>query len=110
MEEYLLLPPVVFIISLIAIWFFVRLAKHIEHPAVPVKGKEKPYACGEDIQASKAAPEYKSFFAFAVFFTILHVAGLMIATWATASVAKCCLLGAGYIVIVGITLAMLFAD
>jgi NADH-quinone oxidoreductase subunit A len=43
-------------------------------------GKGKPYACGEDCYDHRIHPSYGQFFVFAVFFTIMHVVGLMLAT------------------------------
>ena len=73
-------------------------------------GKFKPYACGEEASGEKAIPDYQQFFPFAIFFTLLHVAGLIIATWAFNPIAA----GIGpiiaYIVSVLVILAVLFAE
>lgn len=43
-------------------------------------GKLAPYACGEDVPAQKFQLSYKLFFYAALFFTMMHVAALVIAT------------------------------
>ena len=77
----LLFPPVVFVL-LVA--FFVILSyftgkisyKNPDNAA----GKRKPYACGEDIKEHRIKPDYREFFPYAFFFTLMHVIVLMIAT------------------------------
>ena len=44
------------------------------------KGSLEPYACGEDKYDHTAQPDYSQFFPFAFFFTIAHVATLILAT------------------------------
>jgi NADH-quinone oxidoreductase subunit A len=39
-----------------------------------------PYACGEEIQTHMIQPDYEQFLPFAIFFTLLHVAALVLAT------------------------------
>jgi len=43
-------------------------------------GSRKAYACGEEFEGHMIQPDYSQFFSFALFFTILHVVALMIAT------------------------------
>ena len=43
-------------------------------------GKLAPYACGEDMPAQKFQVSYRLFFYAALFFTMMHVAALVIAT------------------------------
>lgn len=38
------------------------------------------YSCGEEFEGHLIQPDYSQFFSFALFFTILHVVALMIAT------------------------------
>ena len=42
--------------------------------------QKKPYACGENVTKHRLQPEYSQFFAFAFFFTIMHVIALFVAT------------------------------
>jgi NADH-quinone oxidoreductase B subunit len=43
-------------------------------------GKTASYACGEDYPINRAQPDYRQYFPFAFFFTVMHVAALVIAT------------------------------
>jgi len=78
MEKILYTPPAAFIISFL---FFAILAAALSRLAY--RGKQGPaggrtsYACGEDIPDHTAQPDYSQFFSFAFFFTIAHVATLM---------------------------------
>jgi NADH-quinone oxidoreductase subunit A len=79
MGRILLSPPIAFFIILA----FVLLLSVILSPLSYRKrteGKEglKPYACGEDNYDFMAQPDYSQFFPYAFFFTIAHVATLMI--------------------------------
>jgi len=107
MENLLLLPPVAFVILLAVMAILARVAASVAHPPKPEAGKDEPYACGENVKAEKAAPDYGGFFPFAIFFTVMHVAALMVATWATVGTPGA-MLGSAYIISVGLTLALLF--
>jgi len=104
----LMLPPVVFLISLMLVWLFSRLTAGLAPQGKDSEGKEEPYACGEVVSSEKAEPDYKMFFPFAVFFTLLHVAGLMIATWALSTSGVGMVLAGVYLAAVGLILALLF--
>jgi len=43
-------------------------------------GKRKAYASGEDVKEHRFQPDYRQFFSFAFFFTIMHVVALIVAT------------------------------
>ena len=76
----LLSPPLAFLACLvvsIGIYGFGRL---VEEKATPVEGKYEPYACGENYVAEKSHFGYRKFYISAIFFTIMHVAVLTIAT------------------------------
>ena len=87
-------------------WFFSGWAPAPK--AVAGSGRDKPYACGEDIPDEKAIPDYQEFFPFAIFFTLLHVAGLMIATWSLNPLSAGVELVVGYVAAVAVILAILF--
>ncbi|HNW45523.1 MAG TPA: NADH-quinone oxidoreductase subunit A [Elusimicrobiales bacterium] len=110
--DILLFPPVVFIISLL---FALALAELVTPLAaapkrVPGSAKHNPYGCGEDVPGDKVDPDYHGFFPFAIFFTLLHVAGLMLATWSFAPVSTGAGLVFGYVAAVAVILAILFVD
>ena len=79
-------PPIAFALVLVAAlclsWVLSRLAIQKSKPA---SGTTKPYACGEDLPTHLAQPNYTQFLPFAIFFTILHVVALMIATMPVAT-------------------------
>jgi NADH-quinone oxidoreductase subunit A len=78
--EILLSPPVAFLIFL-AIFYLIYLLVGLMTPRVKdVGGKLKTYACGEDIPGVKIQFGYRLFFFIALFFTMMHVAALVVAT------------------------------
>jgi NADH-quinone oxidoreductase subunit A len=80
-REFLLSPPVVFIVIMLAaiICAYVLSKLALKPKNVPA-GLTKEYSCGEDIKTHMIQPDYSQFFPFAFYFTILHVVALMIAT------------------------------
>ncbi|MBF0494806.1 MAG: hypothetical protein HQL28_06755 [Candidatus Omnitrophica bacterium] len=58
-------------------WVFSKVAFKSDAKAA---GFGKAYACGEDLPHHLAQPDYSQFFPYAFFFTIAHVAVLMVAT------------------------------
>jgi len=108
----LLFPPVVFIISLLFVAALSLLLSPLSAKPARVSGsaKHKPYGCGEDVPAdqAKAVPDYQGFFPFAIFFTLLHVAGLMLATWSFNPLSAGVELAVGYAAAVMVILAILF--
>lgn len=108
----LLSPPVVFVISLLFVMALSLLLSPLAaRPArIPGSAKHKPYGCGEDVPAdqARAVPDYQAFFPFAIFFTLLHVAGLMLATWSFNPLSAGIELVAGYAAAVIVILAILF--
>jgi NADH-quinone oxidoreductase subunit A len=110
--DILLFPPVVFVISLVFVMLLSALLSPLAaKPArVPGSAKHKAYGCGEDVPVdqAKASPDYQGFFPFAIFFTLLHVAGLMLATWSFNPMSAGLGLVGGYIAAVVVILAILF--
>jgi len=80
MNNFLLLPPVVFIIILAVVMLQAKLMSKIAAHGKETSGKRQPYACGEDLGEPRVQPDYSQFFSFAFFFTIMHVVVLMVAT------------------------------
>src|SRR3989339_773589 len=81
MDNWLLMPPVAFLIVLVFVvimsYLFSFLALRVKNVK---KGTGTSYACGEDSYDHMAQPDYTQFFPFAFFFTIAHVATLMLIT------------------------------
>ncbi len=76
----ILIPPIAFLILLAAAYLFSLASNLFSAKGVESSGKSKSYACGENVTANKAQPDYSQFFPFAFFFTIMHVLVLIIAT------------------------------
>jgi NADH:ubiquinone oxidoreductase subunit 3 (subunit A) len=79
--KLLLSPPAAFIIVLAASFGISYLFSRLSlRPGQHFKDEGEPYACGEPGYDKAARPDYSTFFPFAFFFTIAHVAALMMAT------------------------------
>jgi NADH:ubiquinone oxidoreductase subunit 3 (subunit A) len=103
----ILSPPLAFLICLvisIAIYGFGRL---VEEKGTPNAGKNEPYACGENFQAEKAEFGYKKFYIAAIFFTIMHVAVLTIATMPGGAGAYRALI---YLVVIAASISCMYVD
>ena len=80
-NNILLAPPFAFIILLAVFYLLSRLLSRLSfRPAKHTAGEGKAYACGEDNYNNTAHPDYSQFFPFAFFFTLAHVAALMMTT------------------------------
>jgi hypothetical protein len=74
--------PVIFGVVFAVALILLRLLKAA---SLPVKtphgsGKGKAYACGEDVKDHRIEVDYRQFFPFAFFFTLMHVLALVVAT------------------------------
>ncbi len=78
--EILLAPPLAFLVFLAIFYLIYFLAGRMAPKLSAVGGKLKSYACGEDIPGSKLQFGYRLFFFIALFFTMMHVAALVVAT------------------------------
>jgi NADH:ubiquinone oxidoreductase subunit 3 (subunit A) len=80
-KNILMLPPITFLIVLAVVLFQVYTLSLLALKSNSIApGKTKAYACGEDVPCHRANPEFGQFFSFALFFTIMHVVALMMAT------------------------------
>lgn len=81
MKEWILSPPIAFFIMLFTCvllsYLFSKLAYR---PKSHTEGEGTSYACGEANYDHMAQPDYSTFFPFAFFFTIAHVATLIMTT------------------------------
>ena len=80
MESILLTPPLAFLIYLLLSAGISRFAVVLSAKGKLSTGKEKAYACGEDVPDHRVQPDYSQFFPVAIFFTIMHVIALTVAT------------------------------
>lgn len=78
--EIFLSPPLAFLVFLAIFYVIYFLAGRLAPKLNAVGGKLKSYACGEDIPGSKVQFGYRLFFFIALFFTMMHVAALVVAT------------------------------
>jgi NADH-quinone oxidoreductase subunit A len=76
----LLSPPIAFFIFLGAALLLYALGAKMGPKLTKAGGKLTTYACGEDIPGVKIQFGYRLFFFIALFFTMMHVASLVIAT------------------------------
>lgn len=80
MGNILLSPPVAFTIIIFTFLLVAYLSKFIAAKGTASAGKGEAYASGEDVKLHKVQPDYRQFFPFAFFFTIMHVVVLIVAT------------------------------
>ena len=108
MQQILLSPPVAFIVFLAFLFLLSGLLSKLAFRSQKQQkeGTGKSYACGEDIPDHLAQPDYSQFFPYAFFFTIAHVACLMVTTVPAATV-KIMVMAMVYICVVIIGLYVL---
>lgn len=73
-------PPIAFLIVLVGGLILLRYLKTFAHEGKDSKRKGEAYACGERNLPDHVRPQYNEFFAYAFFFTIMHVLVMLIAT------------------------------
>jgi len=78
--SFLLSPPVAFLFFLGLAFGLYGLGKKMAPKPRRVGGKLETYACGEHLPGFKIQFGYRLFFFIALFFTMMHVAALVIAT------------------------------
>ncbi len=81
--DILISPPIAFLIFLALFYLIYYLAGHLAPKVKKVGGKLTTYACGEDIPGYKIQFGYRLFFFIALFFTMMHVAALVVSTLPT---------------------------
>ena len=109
MDKVLLSPPAAFLIVLAFILIAARLLSALSFR----RDKEtegdigESYACGEKNYDNRAYPDYSMFFPFAFFFTLAHVATLIMTTVPT-EIGRTFLMAAAYIAVSALGLYILF--
>jgi NADH:ubiquinone oxidoreductase subunit 3 (subunit A) len=78
--KILLSPPIVFLIAFAVGLLLYWLGRAMAPKTNMTQAKGTPYACGEDAPMQKAQISYKMFFSLAIFFTVMHVAALVVTT------------------------------
>jgi len=103
----LLAPPVAFFIFLGLSALLYLVGRLIGARPNPEPGKAETYACGENFHPDKFTFAYRRFFIAAIFFTVMHVAVLTIATVPGGAVAFRAL---GYLAVIALSVSILFVD
>jgi NADH:ubiquinone oxidoreductase subunit 3 (subunit A) len=103
----LLSPPIAFLICFGISAAIYGLGRLVEEKAKPNAGKYEPYACGEEYQSEKMSFGYRKFYVAAIFFTIMHVAVLTIATMPGGAGAYRALV---YLVVIAASISCLYVD
>jgi NADH:ubiquinone oxidoreductase subunit 3 (subunit A) len=80
MTEIFLTPPIAFVIYLVVVLAINGAGRILAGPERPTEAKSSLYAGGESIPTTPAAPGYRPFFVIALFFAILHLGVLMLAS------------------------------
>lgn len=82
MNNVLLLPPIAFVIVFAVFNILSYTLSRLSFKSKSEAGDDsrKAYACGEDVKEHRVQVDYRQFFTFAFFFTILHVLALIVAT------------------------------
>jgi NADH:ubiquinone oxidoreductase subunit 3 (subunit A) len=80
--QILLTPPLAFLIDMALVGLLVGLGRWLAGPAHANAIKSSTYASGESGPSVAAAPGYQPFFVVALFFAVLHLGVLMLATGA----------------------------
>jgi hypothetical protein len=106
MGQVLLYPPIAFLIFLLVGYLIYRVSIALSPKPSLDKAKLSTYACGEDIPGRKVQHAYHLFH-FAFFFTVLHVAALVIATVPGGNIA---LIGIVYLLIALVAVVVLLSD
>lgn len=80
MRDILLSPPAAFAIYLVLVGILAGVGRALAGPPHPSPLKASTYASGEAAPSARAAPGYRPFFAVGLFFAVLHLGVLMLAT------------------------------
>jgi NADH-quinone oxidoreductase subunit A len=110
MNKLLLIPPIAFLFVLILMMLELaglKIFSRDVRASASTAGREKAYACGEDVKEHRVQPDYRQFFPFAFFFTIMHVVGMIVATVPAGSFAPVAI-AAFYLVAASIGLFIIF--
>ena len=103
----LLSPPVAFLVFMGISGLLYLFGRLIGEPYTAEPGKLEPYACGENFRPDKFTFGYDRFFVAALFFTVMHVAVLTVATVPGGPDA---FKAFGYLVAIAVSVSILFVD
>ena len=80
MTELLLNPPVAFVVNLVLVGLLYLAGRRMAGPSQASAIKSSTYSSGEAPPTQAAAPGYRPFFVVALFFAMLHLGVLMMAS------------------------------
>ncbi len=78
--ELLLIPPVAFLIYVVLVTVLARVGRLLAGPDHTSALKSSTYASGEASPTTTAVPGYRPFFLIALFFAVLHLGVLVLAS------------------------------
>ncbi len=78
--QILLTPPIAFLIYLVLVGILSGVGRVLAGPGTENPIKSSTYASGEVAPTRAAAPGYRPFFVIALFFAVLHLGVLILAT------------------------------
>lgn len=93
MDNLIFSPPIAFIGYLLLVSILVGIGRFLAGPAVLTPEKASTYSSGEVGPTDLASPGYRPFFVLALFFGVLHLGVLVIATSDFSSVGIIYLIG-----------------
>ncbi|HPW55656.1 MAG: hypothetical protein KA072_05000 [Thermoanaerobaculaceae bacterium] len=105
--DILLSPPIAFLIAMGIALLVYGFGKLLAPALDATPGKLEPYACGESFEAEKLSFGYSRFFVAALFFTIMHVAVLSVATVPGGVIA---FRAVAYLVVIAAAISILYSD
>lgn len=80
MMEIILTPPIAFVIYLLLAWLLSRVGQFLAPNQDTLPESAEAYASGEAAPLQAASPGYRPFFRIALFFAVLHLGVLVLAT------------------------------
>ncbi|MCS7060739.1 MAG: hypothetical protein RMN25_06185 [Anaerolineae bacterium] len=80
--EIILTPPIAFVLYVALVGVLFGFGRLLAGETKPSPLKSSTYASGEEAPAAPAVPGYRQFFAVALFFAVLHLGVLILATGA----------------------------
>ena len=107
-ETILLSPPVALSVFMGLAYGLYLLGGKLAASGEEHEGKHLPYACGEDLLLPEIQLGYQAFFRLALFFGLLHLATLVVATLPPAAgISTSHRIAAGYLMGIGISVFVL---
>jgi NADH:ubiquinone oxidoreductase subunit 3 (subunit A) len=76
----ILSPPVAFVIYIVLVSILSRIGRVLAGPSLDSAAKSAPYSSGEAASPQQGAPGYRPFFVTALFFAVLHLGVVVLAT------------------------------